>query len=178
MGQAHVQAPRASGLGQNLTVEMSEAVASAFRHRFCRAVGCGVGFWICRSCDRGQRYCSQPCQREARREQLRQANRRHQQSPEGRLDHRDRQRAYRQRRALILVTDQGRQPHLDPDRMPALDSMRGSAQDLARRLPESFDWVQVRCRVCGCCGPLVQVYRNKRRSLGKEPPRWIETNGG
>ena len=34
---------------------------------------------------------------QARRHQRRAANRRHQQSPEGRLDHRDRQREYRQR---------------------------------------------------------------------------------
>ena len=35
----------------------------------------------------------------ARRQQRRAANRRHQRSPEGRLDHRDRQRAYRRRQA-------------------------------------------------------------------------------
>ncbi len=34
-------------------------------------------------------------------------HRRHQRSPEGRLDHRDRQRAYRRRHAPARVTDQG-----------------------------------------------------------------------
>ena len=67
------------------------------RQRFCRGVGCGAVFWICRHCDRGHRYCSDRCRRKARRQQLRAANRRHQQSREGRLDHRDRQRAYRER---------------------------------------------------------------------------------
>lgn len=77
-----------------------------FRQRLCR---CGTTFYICRSCDRGHRYCSERCRLKARRQQRREANRRHQQSFEGRLDHRDRQRLYRQRllRRKISVTDQG-----------------------------------------------------------------------
>ena len=77
------------------------------RQRFCRAVDCGVVFWICRCCDRGQQYCGDRCRcrQKARRQQRREANRRHQQSREGRLDHRDRQRAYRQRRRQARVTD-------------------------------------------------------------------------
>ena len=62
-------------------------------------------FYLCRHCDRGQRYCSSRCREKSRRLQRREANRRHQRSPEGRLDHRDRQRAYR-RRLLARVTDQ------------------------------------------------------------------------
>ena len=75
------------------------------RRRFCRGAGCGVVFWICRHCDRGHQYCGERCRRKARRQQRRAANRRHQQSREGRLDHRDRQRAYRERRGLRRVTD-------------------------------------------------------------------------
>ena len=67
------------------------------RQRFCRGADCGVVFWICRHCDRGHRYCGERCRQKARRQSRRDANRRHQQSPEGRLDHRDRQRAYRER---------------------------------------------------------------------------------
>ena len=75
------------------------------RQRVCR---CGTTFYICRSCDRGQRYCSEPCRQKARREQRREANRRHQKSLEGRLDHRDRQQLYRERRLRFRrVTDQG-----------------------------------------------------------------------
>ena len=81
------------------------------RQRTCRAEGCGALFFICRSCDRGQSYCSQPCRRLQRRQQCRAANRRHQQSPEGRADHRDRQREYRQRQQQARVTDQRRQPY-------------------------------------------------------------------
>lgn len=67
------------------------------RQRFCRASNCGRVFWICHQCDRGQHYCSLGCRLEACRQQHRLANRRYQQSPEGRQDHRDRQREYRRR---------------------------------------------------------------------------------
>jgi len=63
--------------------------------RACRL--CRQPFFLCPSCDRGHAYCSLPCRREGRARSLRAAGRRHQQSPEGRLDHRDRQRAYRTR---------------------------------------------------------------------------------
>ena len=88
-----------------------------FRQRFCRASACCALFFICIPCDRGQRYCSLACRLQSRLEQRRAARRRHQQSPEGRLDHRDRQRAYRRRKTIALsptqtaavksVTDQG-----------------------------------------------------------------------
>jgi len=74
------------------------------RERVCR--GCQAAFWLCRHCDRGQCYCSPACRQQARREQRRRANRRYQHSYEARLDHRDRQRAYRERRAQRRVTGQ------------------------------------------------------------------------
>ena len=79
------------------------------RRRFCRGAGCGVVFWICRHCDR-----------------------RHQQSREGRLDHRDRQRAYRERRGLRRVTD-----HTSP---ATYDSGSITVAELSRSEngPESF----------------------------------------
>ena len=92
------------------------------RQRVCRGSGCHAVFWICRRCDRGQRYCSPACQAEARRQQRRCANRRHQQSPEGRKDHRDRQRDYRKRRAQRSVTDQGSASASAPGNMPTWDA--------------------------------------------------------
>jgi len=71
-------------------------------------------FWICTHCDRGQRYCSPACRSEARRRQHRAANRRYQQSPEGRLDHRDRQQHYRERRCRPRVTDQSSLSAISP----------------------------------------------------------------
>ena len=64
-------------------------------------------FYLCPHCDRGQRYCRPHCREKSRRLQRREANRRYQQSLglEGRLDHRQRQREYRQR-LKARVTDQ------------------------------------------------------------------------
>lgn len=127
---------------------MSHRAESVFRQKRC--VFCQSIFWICRSCDHGDRYCRFFCRQSARLEQRRQANRRHQRSQEGRLDHRDRQRAYRARRRA-RVTDQGR------PRRPLSASIR-----LA---PESapFEWRDPRRRtharysftVCIRCGRAV-----------------------
>ncbi len=70
---------------------MSPRAEPVFRQKRC--LFCLCIFWICRSCDHGDRYCQASCRQSARAEQRRQANRRHQRSLEGRLDHRDRQRA-------------------------------------------------------------------------------------
>lgn len=83
-------------------VHQSEVV---LRQRVCSQVECRAVFWICEHCDQGQRYCGSSCRNAARLRQRRRANRRHQDSPEGRLDHRDRQRKYR--RWSARVTDQG-----------------------------------------------------------------------
>ena len=70
----------------------------------------------------GQRYCSLPCRIQARQQQSRSANR-HQQSPEGRADHRDWQREYRHRRRIrASVTDQGSTSIASSGRMPTCDA--------------------------------------------------------
>lgn len=94
---------------------MAADAQPAFRQGFCRAPECGALFLICSHCDRGQVYCGSSCRGKARRLQCRAANLRHQQSEEGRLDHRDRQRAYRDRLAATGVTDQGSQAPLAYD---------------------------------------------------------------
>jgi len=65
------------------------------RQKVCRF--CGALFAICSSCDRGHAYCSPTCQVAGRQQSVRAARARHRSSPEGRLDHRDHQRAYRAR---------------------------------------------------------------------------------
>lgn len=76
------------------------------RQRFCGLVACRQMFTICVGCDRGQRYCSPACRAAARRQQRSQANRRYQQSADGREAHRKCQRRYRERSGGG-VTDQG-----------------------------------------------------------------------
>ena len=41
---------------------------------FCRGSGCGVRFYICGSCYRGQVYCGERCRRRMRRQQMRVAS--------------------------------------------------------------------------------------------------------
>lgn len=86
---------------------MRQSCEDVLRQRFCRWRECGAIFWICRSCDRGHRYCSDCCRQKARREQLHAANLRYRKTLEARLDQRDRQRAYRRRLAKRSVMDQG-----------------------------------------------------------------------
>ena len=84
---------------------MPTPCSTVFRQRLCRFPPCGAVFYLCRHCDRGQQYCSPRCREKSRRLQRREANRRHQRTPWGRDDHRDRQREYRERQRA-RVTDQ------------------------------------------------------------------------
>ena len=125
------------------------------RQLFCRWPGCGLVFYICNSCYRGHRYCGDRCRKKAKREQRRRANQRHQQSREGRLDHRDRQRAYRERCRLRRVTDhtsagKGRSVKIvEPSRET------GRSTPLAEELQDRtrFEWLPSAIRsVCILCG--------------------------
>ncbi len=73
-------------------------------HRLFLCDLCSRQVSICKSCDRGNRYCSSVCSHTARREAQRAAKRRYQSTPRGRELHRARQARYRSRQR---VTDQG-----------------------------------------------------------------------
>jgi len=135
------------------------------RQRFCFASECRALFFLCPHCDRGQRYCSLACRQQARLRQRRLANRRHQQSLEGRLDHRDRQRQYRQRRCRARVTDQGSILIAD-----SASSQCGAAETTSPvaakpvaaavfpRCPENRPGVRLCCRVCGRRGRFIDPF--------------------
>ena len=121
---------------------------------FCRGSGCGAMFTICGSCYRGQVYCGERCRRRMRRNQMRLANRKHQDSPEGRLDHRDRQRIYREK-CRLRVTDHtsvGRRQSGNIEK-PSIKtgistSLAKGFQDRPRfRRPQTA--IRVVCIVCG-----------------------------
>ena len=126
---------------------MAAAEQVLVRQRLCGNQACGAVFYLCRRCDRGHRYCSERCRSKARREQRRAANRRHQRSPEGRLDHRDRQRDYRRRLTRLRVTDQG-----------------SGAEACFSTLRQLSAWAvepsrgEVFCRVCGRRGTLIDPF--------------------
>lgn len=66
---------------------------------------CRAQVFICRRCDRGQRYCTAQCARISRRENQREASRRYQLSRRGRFAHAARARRHRARHKI--VTHQG-----------------------------------------------------------------------
>lgn len=135
------------------------------RLRVCLNADCRATFFICPDCDRGQRYCSLQCRNQARLDQRRRANRRHQQSPEGRLDHRDRQREYRQRRAQACVTDQGSLLIISSSSFEC-EQIDASLVDVVTRFdratlprwPEQRPGVWKCCRVCGRHGRFVDPF--------------------
>lgn len=71
---------------------------------------------VCHRCDHGQRYCRDGCAALARRESVRRAGRRYQQSAGGRRCHARRQSEYRRRRAQ-KVTHQGFCPPSDCEKV-------------------------------------------------------------
>jgi hypothetical protein len=121
-------------------------------------------FFICRSCYRGQAYCSAACRQKTRREQLREGNRRYQQTIEARLDHRDRQRDYRQRR-LSGVTDQSSAVGCSWGRLSRAlvkpESKSPTAEkpdDLSQRTwRERFR--RIFCIICGRWGRFIDIFR-------------------
>jgi hypothetical protein len=125
---------------------MTDSRQVPLRQRLCRGQACGAVFYVCRSCDRGQRYCSDVCRTSARRAQRRAANGRHQQSPEGKADHRDRQREYRRRLNALRVTDQGSGGMCD------LPTLGGEARDEAEEEPNRLADIHAGLASCVVCG--------------------------
>jgi len=127
------------------------------RVRRCRT--CSTIFYVCSSCDRGQRYCRQECRDYARKQQLRAANRRYQCSSAGRQSHQRRQRQYRLRRFGASVTDQGSRSITTP---PSSDNAKPG-----------------QCVVCACFSrwidpfPAVPLPRipNRRWQRGRRGPK-------
>jgi len=110
----------------------------------CRGLLCKAVFYVCLPCYRGQRYCSERCRAKARRVQRREANRRYQQSEQGRWRHRERQRAYRVR----LVTDQGFA------KAPSMARMNAPAPERAAAREVQGEQAVTMVLVCQCCGRL------------------------
>jgi len=129
----------------------------------CRLPECGGIFHICRSCYRGQRYCSPHCRHIARRRQLKAANLRYRKTPEARLDQRDRQRSWRQRHKYSVM-DQG------SFALPsaAVSVCHGSLVCPSTAVLEEKTMVahvygRPRCVICGRVGRFVNPFRIRRR---------------
>ena len=125
---------------------------AVLRSRLCQGRDCNILFFICSHCDRGQRYCGRICSAVARVRQRREANRRHQCSAEGQLDHRDRQREYRQRQTQTRVTDQGSPPVISPAISDCGEEM--AAPDTGVKATTA----RLCCRFCGRSGRYVNPF--------------------
>lgn len=148
-----------------LRTRMAAHGEAVLRQRVCLFQGCLATFFLCSHCDRGQRYCSVACRDRARLEQRRIANRRHQQSPEGRLDHRDRQRQYRHRRAQAWVTDQGSLSitcsaisACGPVEPVPGQAVVACAVACRPRWPQTRPGIELRCRICGRVGRFIDPF--------------------
>jgi hypothetical protein len=136
----------------------AQDTAKPFRQRFCRARECGARFFLCPACDRGQCYCSAACRRSARLLQRRAARQRHQCSPAGRLDHRDRQRAYRRRLAVRHHTEQATAP---PPATASLPTAEKTVTDHASQAPV----VSGKLRASAWRWPLTAPLRRRGRGV-------------
>lgn len=111
------------------------------RSFLCARCRCAV--IICSHCDRGQRYCSAACSRQARSCAQRAAGKRYQASRKGRHAHARRQRQWRSRQQI--VTHQGSPPVPSFDVLPT-DQATASQAD-----------VNQNCK-CHFCGRSVSVF--------------------
>jgi hypothetical protein len=117
-------------------------------------------FFICRPCYRGQVYCSGECRQKSRREQLRKANRRYQQDPEVRQDHRERMREYRRQVRESRVIDQSSIIECDSGSIcgPLVDADESPAVEEPHERPK-HSWrdhlSRVACIICGRVGRFV-----------------------
>ena len=178
---------------------------AGLRDRRCRY--CGRGFAVCSACERGQVYCSEGCRRWGRTLSLRAARSRHQRSEEGRLDHRDRNRALRARRArvteqssenstwgaMVVVAPLGLWPvgaaavqaGRDGDDACESRAMEGSRWDrmsfgsTAEGLAAAAVSVSAGCALrCAVCGRQVSRAPRKHRRRGRGPPGHRASRGG
>jgi len=146
---------------------MRHAAEEVLRQRVCRWQECGAIFWICRHCDRGHQYCTDRCRQKARRAQRRAANLRHRKTLEGKLDQRDRQKAYRQRLAAVSVMDQGSPDVPPPGRiLPPASQTPVAAETNGQPTHETLamhDPGVPYCIICGRMGRFVNPFPVRRR---------------
>lgn len=112
--------------------------------------GCRTAVLICSHCDRGHRYCTTICAKEARRHALRAAGSRYQASLRGRHAHAQRQRRYRAR--AQKVTHQGSPPVGAADLLAAESTVPETSSSwhccrCHRPLPDRVRQDFLRCRI-------------------------------
>ena len=97
----------------NLSMEIMENSARQFICACCRRQ-----VIICSDCDRGNIYCSKSCSRSVRKKSQREASRCYQKTRKGKLKNAARQKSYRQRQKVKIVTHHGSQDLPPHDLLP------------------------------------------------------------
>lgn len=126
----------------------------------CARPACGQVFFLCLRCDRGHRYCSPACSREARRTTLRAAGHRYQASFDGRVTHAARQARYRERLRANVT-------HHGPGEAPRAAMVRASPATSATEAPPAMEVThaplharprsrRLCCAFCGVAGRFVR----------------------
>ncbi len=110
--------------------------------RFAR---CEMRTVVCKPCDRGYIYCGKECSSQARRENLRAANRRYQRSFRGRMANAERQSRYRARRAEAAPAPESKK--VTDHRSPVGNGLRIRAGD--GRFVSAVAAETLKCRFCG-----------------------------
>jgi len=152
---------------------------------------CGTGFGICRSCWRGQVYCSRACREAGKRRLHRQAQRRYRQTEKGKAAHREAERRRRRihepmrpaRRAGLPSTDKATVPQRSENQKRSWAQREKTMADASSNKPldgpriggritnppptraEKIATKWVVCHFCGEKG--VVVARFRRRGYGR-----------
>ena len=122
---------------------------------FCRNKSCGMPFFICKSCYRGQCYCGPTCREQTRRENQRENNRNYQKGFNARRLHAARQQDYRLRQAKI-VTEQG-SIHPSSSGNLGVSEIQASGS-MAHSMKTKLESVRyAKCCICGRRGRLKDV---------------------
>jgi len=131
--------------------------------RLYQCLRCHQQVMICQQCDRGQRYCAGECRHIARKISCQRANKKYQNSRQGRFNNAERQSRFRYRKNQYnenkqKVTDQG-----SPS-MPVNDLLieKHCPQEISEKLQHIS--TENICHFCGCpCGPFFRgVFLKKR----------------
>ncbi len=143
---------------------------------------CGVQVIICSCCDRGHQYCPKACAMAARRASQRQASRRYQATPKGRLNHANRASRYRSRkRAEKKVTHHPSPAQGPPAKPPTVTTTQevprhDQHQPEAHKAPERPIEAADGSYHCSFCGRTVGAFL--RVDFRKTPSNsWINLKG-
>jgi len=133
--------------------------------RECRF--CGLNFYVCRRCYRGQAYCSDFCRIKARRKRHKETQRKYRQTAKGKKSH---SRAENRRRERLKESKLRNMDDQTTTSIPVwcmLQSARIQIWIFYLRSELSNNHC---CHFCGCCGTVVDEFT--RRPYGR--PNYLE----